>query len=291
MNGPALTEEEFFRGMPQIKPSNELQQRILDKVDKIVITQNVCRADTPPAIVMANPEDVAKFIAQLEIDETAELYYCMCSGEWRIEFFANDQLKTSYTLHHAITTRSEFWWGNATLLKPQALLESLANLGLSQPLDQFLSDKRRREADQLAEERWIEFSPKCFSKYREVITSPSENDFAAIVNEMSTEIPDRRQQIRALLQAYGQVLNSWKCHAMFSGIMTRLLGNYETSEVAQAYADSDQNQHLKAGLLLFLKPDEMTQTKERIITTLPKEIANDLERSIQQFQMPTSLND
>lgn len=145
MNGPALTEEEFFRGMPQTKPSNELQERILAGVDKIVITKNDYRDDTPPSLVIAKPEDVAKFIALLEIDETAELFYCMCSGDWRIDFFSGEQLKTSYTLHSTVTTRCDFWWGNASLLKPMNLLNFLVTLGFSAPFDNYLEGIRRRE--------------------------------------------------------------------------------------------------------------------------------------------------
>lgn len=146
MNGPALTEDEFFRGMPETKPSNELQKGILAEVDKIVITKNDYRDDTPPSLVVANPEDVAKFIALLEIDETAELHYCMCAGEWRIDFFAGEHLKTSYTLHSTVTTRAAFWWGNASLLKPRELLKFLASFGFSAPFDNYLEGIRRREA-------------------------------------------------------------------------------------------------------------------------------------------------
>lgn len=146
MNGPALTEEEFFRGMPQTKPTNELQKGILEMVDKIFITKNDYREDTLPSLVMTNPEDVANFIALLEIGETADLFYCMCAGDWRIDFFAGEQLKTSYTLHSTITTRSDFWWGNASLLKPMELLNFLVSLGFSAPLDNYLEGIRRREA-------------------------------------------------------------------------------------------------------------------------------------------------
>lgn len=290
MNGPVLTEEEFFRGMPQTKPSNELQERILAEVDKIVITKNDYRDDTPPSLAMTNPEDVANFIALLEIDEKADLFYCMCAGDWRIDFFAGEQLKTSFTLHNTVTTRSDFWWGNASLLKPMELLKFMSSFGFTAPLDDYMKAKRRLADDQLAEEKWIEFSPKCFNKYLSVIKAPGEKEFAAIVNDLNNEIDDRSEQIRVLLQAYGQFEKSWKCHVMYSGIVARLMNNYETDEVAQAIADYEQNHHLKAGVLLFLKPDELNNTKAGIMKRLPQDVACDLEKNINQFKMPTHVD-
>jgi hypothetical protein len=264
------------------KPTNEGLAKLFSEVDKVVIKDSGVYEDKAMSdkivLIISQSDKIQKLHGLLEIDEKNTGFYCMCLGNYAIELYANKELKATIGFHHGVSIRYDKWNGDAELAKSDDLLIFLSEENLVKPLHDRIEEKRNMEADRIAERRWLDIAPRCFSKYWTQIKSFDTDYFGSLIDDLNSEIPDREKQIIALLQTFGRTDNFWTAYPIYEELPNDILVLFEFGEIISAYLKSDKNYKTRQGLGRFLCSFEFKKERKKYLNQIPQSVIDDLQK-------------
>ncbi|MDO7876437.1 hypothetical protein Q5H93_16960 [Hymenobacter sp. ASUV-10] len=293
---PAL---DFTNRKPQLAlnelPSNAGLAELFAGADKVVIKDGGVSGEKAMSdtilLVLSNADKVIDFQALLQIIEPTTSFYCMCLGTYAIELYAGTLIRATIGFHHEVSIRYHGWHGDAELANSDELLEFLARQGFTKPLEDQTAAKRRMEADQLAEKRWLRTAPKSVSKYWEQIKMMDYNSLPALINELNQEIPEREQRIITLLQLFGQTDNFWTAYPSYEELPNVILQTVELPAIIIAYIHSDRNYKSRKGLGRFLCSFDAKQHRKKHLPHITSEVISDLEECFEWLGEKRGINE
>lgn len=72
--------------------------------------------------------------------------HCLCYGDLALELLSRDNRRLAlFGLHHGVLLRWDAWIEDAALEDGMAVLEWLAGLGVTEPLERYLDDQVEEE--------------------------------------------------------------------------------------------------------------------------------------------------
>ncbi|HEX6430589.1 MAG TPA: hypothetical protein VF008_23015 [Niastella sp.] len=262
------------------KPTNENLQQLFSGIDRISIKEGGVsgeKALTNNVVLEITQQDqVNQLAALLEIDESCTGFYCLCLGTYAIELYAKGQLQSTIGYHHAVSIRYEHWNGDAALAQSDNLLAFLAQLGLTQPLEEKIKNDQRYKAQQAKESEWLAIAPKCFASFWEQINGFNLDYFEELQQELNKEIPDNEERIIALLQTYGKTQNFWTAYPHYEDVINKILQTYHTTEIVNAYINSDRNYKTRQGLGRYICGVDFRKKRKKYLKHIPDEVLNDV---------------
>lgn len=276
-------------------PTNEGLAKLFNGVDKVVIkedgvTETKALSDKV-LLTISQADKIQKLRDFLQIDEENTGFYCMCLGTYAIELYSNAVIKATIGFHHGVSIRYHYWNGDAELAKSDELLNFLSELGLTKPLDDRKEDKRRMEAAQIAERKWLDIAPNCFQKYWIQICSMDNNYFVPLVEDLNLEIPNRQNQIITLLQTFGKTENFWTAYPIYEELPNDILKTFETEEIIKAYLNSDRNYRTRRGLGRYLCSWEFKKIRKKKLKYITIEVIDDLEKCFDNIGEKRGINE
>ncbi len=277
------------------KPSNVGLSYLFIEVDKVVIKDNGVNEDKAMSdiilLTISQADKIQKFNELLEIDENRTGFYCMCSGTYAIELYNNTQLNATIGFHHGVSIRYHKWNGDAELAKSDDLLKFLADLGFTKPLEDRVEERRNMEADRVSERKWLEIAPKSFKKYWTQINNTDDSFFTSLINDLNSEIPDRKKQIITLLQTFGHTDNFWTAYPIYEELPNDILKTFEIKEIIAAYLGSDRNYKTRKGLGRFLCSFDFKKTRKMNLNFITDEVISDLEKCFDNLGEKRGINE
>jgi hypothetical protein len=264
------------------KPTNSNLKKLFKGVNRIVFKKggvsNELAMTNDIVLAISEKESVQKLKSLLKIDESNTIFFCLCSGSYAIELYANSKLKTTIGFHHGVSIRYNRWNSDAELTDSENLLFLLAELGLTKPLNDRIEEKKREEVGNLKYNKWIEISPKSFLKYLNRIDMTIEYPLKQLIDELSDEIPDKQKQIIALLQSYGYSENLWNGYPIYEELPNEILAYFDVNEIIEAYLNSNRNYKTRKGLGRFLCFFEFKKIRKKYLKFITDEVITDLEK-------------
>lgn len=263
------------------EPTNERLKALFSDIDIIFIKEGGVsgnRALKEDIVLILNQQnDIVHFSELLSIDELRTGFHCMCLGNYAIELHNKGELAATIGLHHGQSIRYDYWNSDAFITRNEDLLIFLSEKGLEKPLQDKLEERRKSEAYQVAERKWLEMSPKCFSKYWEQVNFFNRDYIPALLQELDKEFPDKQQQMITLLQTFGQT-ESWYSYPSYEELSNEILKTFEVSDIVKAYLDSDRNYRTRKGLGRFLCGFEFKKIRKKYLKFITEEVITDLEK-------------
>lgn len=283
MPGIDLTHRKLLEEYAKLpRPSNEGLKTLFAGVDSVIIKDGGVyngKAMSDKILLTITAADNIQMLHQLmEIDENNRMGSCLCLGTYAIELHSNNQLLSTIGFHHEVSIRYENWKGDAGLARIDELLHFLADLGFTAPLAERIQQKRNMEKDRVAERKWLEVAPKCFSKYWTQIKGVDNSYYTSLINYLNVEIPDKRKQIIALLQTFGKTDNFWTGYPSYEELPNDILKTFEIKDIIEAYTQSDRNYKTRMGLGRFLCSYELKKSRQDHIKDITQEVIGDLEK-------------
>jgi hypothetical protein len=277
------------------KPSNEGLGKLFFGVDKVVIKDNgVCEdkaISDKILLTISQGDKINQLNELLQIDENNTEFYCMCLGTYAIELYNDTQINATIGFHHGVSIRYHKWKGDAQLAKSDDLLKFLADLGFTKPLEDRVEERRNMEANRVAERKWLEIAPKSFKKYWTQINNPDESFFTSLIDDLNSEIPDRKKQIITLLQTFGRTDNFWTAYPFYEELPNDILKTFDTKEIIAAYLDSDRNYKTRKGLGRFLCFFEFKKGRKKNLNFVTDEVISDLEKCFDNLGEKRGINE
>lgn len=277
------------------KPTNDKLGQLFADIDSIVIKEGGVYNDNAMSdevvLTLTEQDKVKRFSELLEIDELNIGFYCMCLGSYAIELHSSGKLKATFGFHHGVSIRYDKWSGDAELTHSDKLLEFLSEQGLTKPLQDRLDEKRNMESDRIAERKWLEIAPKCFTTYWAQINSFDQNYFPSLINDFNLEFPDKQKQIIILLQTYGKTENLWTAYPSYEELPNNILKTFDTKEIIEAYLNSDRNYKTRKGLGRYLCSFEFKKTRKKHLKFITDEVISDLEKCFDNLVEKRGINE
>lgn len=288
MSTPELTNEqrlEEIRKRP--KATNASIRNMFLDIDKVLIKEDGVYDDKALSdnvlVTLTQADLISRLGELLSIDEANTGFYCMCLGSHAIELHNGDTMKHIIGLHHGVSIRYSGWYGDAQLAKNEALLIFLSEQGLTQPLEDYIQQKRNREADKVAERNWLEIAPKTFRKYWPQIMNMDAGYLPALIQDLNTAIPDKQQQIIVLLQTFGKTDYYWNAYPHYESVPQDILNTFEIKDIIHAYMESDRNYKTRRGLGRLLCSFDFKKKRKKHIKDIPLEVITDLEKCFEHI--------
>lgn len=270
------------------RPTNEQLRNLFTGVDRILIKPArltpLYDSPNPTLLEITQPEAIERFATLIAIDETNIGFHCMCLGTYDIELYAGNQLRATISYHHEISIRYDGWNTDAGLAYAEELVNFMASIGFTTPLEDFQESKRSQETDQVADREWLAGAPKCFTTFFDQYRVDGKYP-QALVDALNEEIPDKATQIITLLQCYGRSKSPWSGYACYENVPVEILHNYTIKYILEVYTNSDRNYKTRRGLGRFLCSYEFRQIRESRLKYISEEVINDVEKYF------TSVND
>jgi hypothetical protein len=177
---------------------------------------------------ITDPQEIEKLCAVLRIDD-GPAGHCLCYGDIAFELLSRDHRQLALLgLHHGVLLRWNTWIEDAALDDGLAVLEWLAGLGVTEPLERYLDDQEEEEETVEAWNRWIDAMPACLQAlpeddWRSVI---EENRRDIVLNALAAHYPDTHAAILALLHWYGSNSGSWTGYPIYEDLAAAILSWY-----------------------------------------------------------------
>lgn len=273
------------------KPSNIGLKALFTGINKVIIKgdgvfENKAMSDKV-VLTITDATNINTFGELLEIDENYSESYCVCLGTYAIELYQNENIKAIISLHHGQSIRYHYWRSDGELANKDALVEFLNDLGLSEPLQKRIEQKRHLHPDRVAERRWLEFAPKCFEKYWYAIINPDLDYLPNLINDLVIEIPNKDQRIISLLQTFGKTDNFFTSYPIYEEAPKHILKTFRLEDVFITYLRSNRNYKTRRGLGRFL-----CQLDNRIAqeVEIPNEILTDIEKCFTMLKNTDGIN-
>lgn len=271
---------EEFQKLPI--PSNEGLGKLFVGIDKIVFKENGVYEDKAISdkilLTILKIDLIKKLEELLEIDENNTGFYCMCLGTYAIELYKDNIINSTIGFHHGVSIRFHKWNGDAGLAKGEELINFLAGLGFSKPLEDRNEEKRSMEADCIAERKWLEIAPNCFTKYWTQINNLDDSYLTSLINDLNSEIPDKQKLIITLLQTFGHTKNFWTAYPIYEELPNDILKTFVTKDIIAAYLNSDRNYKTRKGLGRYLCSFEFKKRRYKELKFIKQEVIDDLEK-------------
>jgi hypothetical protein len=193
----------------------------------------------PILLEVSDAEEIDRMKGHLDIDEVGPFGHCMCLGWPTLELFAGERRKVVIGLQHGQAIRWHGWNGDAPLANPGGLLEWMASLGASQPLEVFEEDRARQADEQNVWAAWLQCVPASLADFRpEFEQARSQGharlDVAAMLLSLGTEFPDTSNRIRALFRWFASGSGLWSGFPSYEEIPETLLLAHDTVALVSA---------------------------------------------------------
>ncbi len=190
--------------------------------------------------------------ACLSIQEGVQAFHCMCIGDFAIELHDASGLLGVLTFHHGVSIRWDRWKASDALLQDgPAVLDWLASIGVTQPLELFREDERRREESAVAQARWLDAMPPSLRPVWRV-DGYGQVEVEPLREALRTAYPDVQERILALLRWFGSGKGPWSGFPSYEEAVEQLLLDYPTHALLEALAGREPSpQELEGAARLF----------------------------------------
>jgi hypothetical protein len=173
-------------------------------------------------------QEIEKLRAALRISD-GPAGHCLCYGDIALELLsAGNRRLALLGLHHGTLLRWNAWIEDAALEDGMAVLEWLAGLEVTEPLERYLDDQIDEEEAVEAWNRWIEAMPACLQQLPEENWSSAieDNRRDLVLNALAAHYPDMNTAILALLHWYGSNSGTWTGYPVYEDLAAAILSWY-----------------------------------------------------------------
>ncbi len=224
----------------------------------------------------SDPSSVAAFRACLAIVEDPRTFgHCMCFGDTAIEFYHEQELIATLGLHHGHLIRWNAWKHDAQLRDGQALLNWLAEHGVTGPLVAYQAQQRQAEDAQQAAKRWYDAMPACLQPYW-----PQMHTFAVDLEPLQQALDaayaDRAACARALFAWFGSGLGPWSGCPMYEQVAEKLLLGFPTAALVDSLIQQPLTPAQLEGAARYFAGWLFSQHKPHELAQVPVELQQSL---------------
>jgi hypothetical protein len=257
-------------------PSQRTLDAMLGQVSRIRVLDDGMSAGKPLGSTVlldsSDSEGIAALRPCLTISEDPDTFgHCMCLGDNAIECYADQELLATIGLHHGISIRWDVWKDDGQLQDGQALLNWLADRGVTAPLEAYRAAQQRATERQGAAQRWIEAIPACLRPHWPEMQGFNV-DIEVLRQALASVYPDHVTRALALFAWFGSGAGPWSGFPMYERVAEELLLDVPTAELVAALAEHQLTATQLGGAARYFAGWSFYKQKPNELQQLPAEI-------------------
>jgi len=208
--------------------------RIIEKADRLVVKSSY-DGDGKVLFESTARKDLDDLKNSLEIEIPEGWFVCMCIGDPAIYLYEGDEILAVLTNHHGKSVRFSFWKSNARILNPEKWLAWFDQRNMPGARKEFEDTIAREKRSEKNWDRWLEATPEPIQPiFADHVGNYGEVNTAPLSAALEQAIPDRNQQILALLAWYGSGAGPWSGFPSYEDAAEDMLLKYETQAIVDA---------------------------------------------------------
>jgi hypothetical protein len=257
-------------------PSQPSLDTMLDQVTYIRVlddgTVNGKAIGSTVLLECSDTPSIAALRSSLAIIEDPRTFgHCMCLGDNTIECYADQALIATIGLHHGQSIRWNAWKHDAQLRDGQALLNWLAERGVTGALENFQAEQQHAEEARPAAQRWYDAMPNCLQPYW-----PKMQGFTVELEPLRQALiaayPDRASCASALFEWFGAGQGPWSGFPMYEQVVELLLMDFPTEALITVLTQQPLTPRQLEGAARYFAGWEFRKRKPGDIQQIPADL-------------------
>ena len=162
----------------------------------------------------------------------------MCDGTPAIFIYNGDDV-VLVTNHHGLSIRCSLWDSDARIIDTEKWLTWFDERGMDEPRKEVNESRRLAAQHKRDRKKWVSAMPKGLQPLWESALGQSGTvDTVPLRNALFESIPERDEQIRALLSWFGAGAGAWSGFPSYESAAEELLLDYEIASIVDVLETS-----------------------------------------------------
>ena len=274
-------------------PSNELLRSFFDKTTHIVVKNLRVKEDERFMFEVVDSDEIASFLNTIEMNEKAESFYVLDSGEYSITLFNNDDLIADIEIFEGSPTSircNSLEVGNMELITAFRLFEQFSKHGFNALLTNYIDAEKRVRLEQQNYLLWKQLTPDSITrdlpeerKFTTSLNFYDESYLSSIIEEFSREVENVEDQVIQLLRSYGYTNNYWTDLPIYERIVENLIQLYDIELIITSYNNSTKEIEMILGLGRLLCSSIYIKDRSKVLSLLSKNTIDEIVFVYEQY--------
>lgn len=208
--------------------------QLIETADRVIVKESTL---TDSKIVFESKEkaDLEALKQSITIESPKEWFHCMCIGGETIHLYSGDEEVVQITNHHGDSIRCSRWDSDVKIIDTERWLSWFDERGIDGPRKE-VEEMRKLEAQwQKDYNRWTSAMPEGLRLvWEDSLGQMDDVNTASLRDALKKSIPDKNEQIRALLTWYGSGAGPWNGYPSYESAAEELLLDYNIAEIVDA---------------------------------------------------------
>ena len=257
---------------PERPVDPEKLTQLIEKADRLIVKESPL-ADSKILFESKNKADLDALKQSLTVECPREWFHCMCIGAPAINIYSGNEEVVQLTNHHGFSFRCSLWDSDARIIDTEKWLSWFDERGIGEPRKE-VEEMHLREAESQRDwKRWTSATPKGLQPVWEGSLGQFGNvDTMPLRDALNKSIPEKEEQIRALLTWFGSGAGPWSGFPSYESATEELLLDYKVAEIVDALDISKLTPEQTEGAARLFGGWSFSQKHRKGIKSVPRDL-------------------
>lgn len=246
-------------------------------VSKMEVNNSTRHIEPKTILEIKEAEELNDVIKKFEIkDESSG--HLMTIGDYRFDFITSTGQKITVEFLGAGCIRiAKHFKNDAELKQPDAFLEWLNSIGITQPWQDLQDSKQRQANEELRFQEWKKVAPKAMAdKIDGFIAEPSIEIVREVYIAMQQEITDDFERLLKIFEVYGYGAYEWNIHTMYDSLPQTILMGTKMNALNRIYHEYEVKDVHKEGMGRLLASWDFYEKRKEELANLSPDLKQDI---------------
>lgn len=246
-------------------------------ISKMEVNNSTRQLEPKTVAEIKEPEQLKASIEKFEIkDESSG--HLMTIGDYRFDFITSTGQKiTVEYLGEGCIRLAKYFKNDAELKQPDAFLEWLNSIGITQPWQDLQDSKQRQAQQELRFQEWKKVAPKAMAnKIDKFIAEPSIDIVREVYIAMQQEITDDFERLLKIFEVFGHGAHEWNVLTMYDSLPQTILMGTKMPALNRIYNEYEVKDVHKEGMGRLLASWDFHEKRKEELADLSPDLKQDI---------------
>lgn len=205
--------------------------QLIEKAVRVIVRESPW-VDSKILFESKNRTDLDALEQCLLIEKPEEFFHCRCDGTPALFIYSSDGDVVLVTNHHGLSIRCSLWDSNAEIIDIEKWLSWFDERGIDEPRKEVDASRALKARHKRDREKWMSAMPGGLQPVWEgSLGQFGTVDTTQLRNALNRSIPEKEEQIKALLSWFGSGAGPWSGYPSYESAAEELLLDYEIAEI------------------------------------------------------------
>lgn len=216
---------------PECLVDPSMLSQLIEKADRVIVRESPW-VDSKILFESKNRADLVALKQSLIVEKPMDWFHCRCDGTPAIYIYSSDGEVVQVTNHHGLSIRCSLWDSDARIIDIEKWLSWFDERGISEPRREVNEMRTLRAQHRKDWKKWTSAMPEGLQPVWEgSLGQFGSVDTAPLRCALYKHIPEKEEQIKALLTWFGSGAGPWSGFPSYESAAEELLLDYKIDEI------------------------------------------------------------